>query len=290
MHARSPLLNVMIDAARKAARGLIRDFGELEHLQVSKKGPADFVSKADHKSEAILRAELTRARPRFGLLMEESGEVEGADTSNRWVVDPLDGTTNFLHGIPHFAISIAVERDGDPFAGVVYSPIPDEMFAAEKGLGAFLNGRRLRVSGRRRMAESMFATGIPFHGLPNHALFQRQLRKVMEGSAGVRRFGSAALDMAWVAAGRFDGFWENGLNPWDLAAGIVLLREAGGFVTDLAGGDTALSGGGVLAANPDLHAPLARLIAEATAEEQEQDVERTHDASAGETGCAPASP
>lgn len=261
MYTRSPLLNVMTDAARKAARGLIRDFGELEHLQVSKKGPSDFVSKADRKSESVLRAELTKARPRFGLLMEESGETEGQDTSNRWVVDPLDGTTNFLHGIPHFAISIAVERDGEPYAGVIYSPIPDEMFIAEKGLGASLNGRRIRVSARRRLDEALFATGIPFQGLPDHDLFRRQITGVMAATAGVRRFGAAALDMAWVAAGRYDGYWENGLKPWDLAAGVVIVREAGGFVTDLAGGDQMLHGGGVLAANPDLHRPLGKLIA-----------------------------
>ena len=279
MFRRSPLLNVMMDAARKAARGLIRDFGELEHLQVSRKGPADFVSKADHRAEQVLRTELTKARPRFGLLMEESGDTPGADTSNRWVVDPLDGTTNFLHGIPHFAISIAMERDGEPFAGVIYSPIPDEMFAAEKGLGAYLNGRRIRVSARRKLEDAIFATGVPFLGLPDHELFRAQLAQVMSCTAGVRRFGAAALDMAWVAAGRYEGYWENGLNPWDLAAGIVIVREAGGFVTDLAGGSGMLSGGGVLAANTDLHAPLARMLADAARAA----------APPPETGCAPTS-
>jgi myo-inositol-1(or 4)-monophosphatase len=260
---RSALLNVMVGAARKAAKGLIRDFGELEQLQVSKKGPADFVSRADHRAEEVLRNELLRARPAYGLLLEESGAIAGTDTSNRWIVDPLDGTTNFLHGIPHFAISIALERDNEPFAGVIYAPVVDELFVAEKGGGAFLNGRRLRVSGRTAVEEALWATGIPFKGLPDHGAFLNQLRTAMAISAGVRRFGSAALDLAWVAAGRYDGFWENGLKPWDVAAGIVIVREAGGFVTDLQGGRGMLAGKGILAANPALHAPLAALLAAA---------------------------
>ncbi len=263
MAYRSPLLNVMTAAAQKAARGLIRDLGELEHLQVSKKGPADYVSKADRRAESILRAELTKARPGFGLLMEESGSTPGSDTSNRWIVDPLDGTTNFLHGIPHFSISIGLERDGEMFAGVIYSPVYDEMYAAEKGAGAFLNGRRLRVSARKSVDEALFATGVPFSGIPDHDLFLDQLRPVMAVSAGIRRFGSAALDLAYVAAGRYDGYWENGLNPWDVAAGIVLVREAGGFVTDLVGGREMMSGGGILAANSALHPQLQRLIGKA---------------------------
>ncbi len=265
MALRSALLNVMVGAAHKAARGLVRDLGEIEHLQVSKKGPADFVSKADERAERIIASELSRARPAYGLLMEEAGAVAGSDTSNRWIVDPLDGTTNFLHGIPHFAISIALERDGEPYAGVIYAPVVDELYIAERGTGAFLNGRRLRVSARSRIDEALFATGIPFKGLPDHALFMRQLARVMGEVAGVRRFGSAALDLAYVAAGRYDGFWENGLNPWDIAAGIVLVREAGGFVSDLAGGKRMFRGGGILACNPHLHAPLAKLLAEAAA-------------------------
>ncbi len=263
MALRSALLNVMVGAAHKAARGLIRDLGEIEHLQVSKKGPADFVSKADHRAERIIAAELAKARPAYGLLMEETGAVAGTDTSNRWIVDPLDGTTNFLHGIPHFAISIALERDGEPFAGVIYAPIPDELYVAERGSGAFLNGRRLRVSARSQMDEALFATGIPFKGLPDHALFLRQLTVLMGQVAGVRRFGSAALDLAYVAAGRYDGFWENGLNPWDIAAGIVLVREAGGFVSDLAGGRKMFSGGGILACNPHFHPQLLAALAQA---------------------------
>ena len=260
MALRSPLLNVMVAAAQKAAKGLIRDFGELEQLQVSKKGPADFVSRADRRAEQVLRFELTKARPAYGLLLEEGGEIAGSDTSNRWIVDPLDGTTNFLHGIPHFSISIALERDAEVFAGVIYSPVHDEMYVAERGGGAFLNGRRLRVSGRSRVDEALFATGIPVMGIDNHALFLAQLRGVMAVSAGVRRFGSAALDLAYVAAGRYDGYWENGLQPWDIAAGILLVREAGGFVSDLAGGKRMLAGGGILATNSQLHDALGALI------------------------------
>jgi myo-inositol-1(or 4)-monophosphatase len=263
MPLRSPLLNVMVAAAQKAAKGLVRDLGELEQLQVSKKGPADFVSRADHKAEQILFGELSRARPNYGFLMEETGAVTGSDTSNRWLVDPLDGTTNFLHGIPHFAISIGLERDNDLYAGVIYAPVADELYVAEKGGGAFLNGRRIRVSGRKNLEEALFATGIPFKGLDDHDLFLAQLRRVMADVAGIRRFGSAALDLAYVASGRYDGFWENGLYPWDVGAGIVLVREAGGFVTDLAGGRKMLAGGGILAANTDLHPQLARILAEA---------------------------
>ncbi len=263
MAYQSALLNVMTGAAYKAAKGLVRDLGEIENLQVSRKGPADFVSKADRRAEEVLRRELRKARPNYALLMEESGAHEGSDISNRWIVDPLDGTTNFLHGIPHFAISICLERDGEPFAGVIYSPVHDEMYTAERGGGAFLNGRRLRVSGRRNLEECLFATGIPFHGLPDHDLFLRQLGGVMAVSAGVRRYGAAALDLAFVAAGRYDGYWENGLQPWDVAAGIVIVREAGGFVTDLAKGNKMLSGGGILAANSDVYDRLAALLAKA---------------------------
>ncbi|MDH5749870.1 MAG: inositol monophosphatase [Rhodospirillales bacterium] len=257
---KSALINVMCGAAQKAARKLVRDFGEVEHLQVSKKGPADFVSNADFAAEKTLKEELSKARPKFGFLLEEGGSVVGSDTSNRWIVDPLDGTTNFLHGIPHFAISIGLERDNDLLAGVIYEPVHDEMFWAEKGQGAYLNGRRLRVSGRARMEDSLFATGIPFKGRNDHEPFLRQLEAVMAVSSGVRRFGSAALDLAYLAAGRYDGFWEMGLSPWDMAAGIVLVREAGGFVTDLEGGKKIMETGNILAANDLLHGPLLKLL------------------------------
>ncbi len=260
---RSANINVMIDAARKAARGLVRDFGEVEQLQVSLKGPADYVSEADRRAERTLRSLLGKARPDWGFLMEEAGETKGTEAGMRWVVDPLDATTNFLHGIPHFCISIAVERERDPVAGVIYDPLRDEIFWAEKGVGAFLDDRRLRVSARRRLADAVIATGIPFGARPGKDEFVAGLRKVMDETAGVRRFGSAALDLAYVAAGRFDGFWETGLSPWDVAAGVVLIREAGGFVTDLSGGPNMVYGGSILAANPGLHEPLRRLLRDA---------------------------
>jgi myo-inositol-1(or 4)-monophosphatase len=263
MATRSALINVMSAAAMKAARGLKRDFGEVEQLQVSLKGPADFVSAADLRAERTLIAELTRARPRYGVLAEESEAVQGVDIHHRWIVDPLDGTLNFLHGLPHFAISIGLERDGEIIAGVIYNPVTDEMFWAEKGHGAWLNDRRLRVSARRNMTDAVLATGIPWKGREGHEDFLRELQAVMAEVAGVRRFGVAALDLAYVAAGRFDGFWESGLKPWDMAAGIILVREAGGYVADLDGGAKMLESGSILAANDGLHAPVARLLREA---------------------------
>jgi len=256
MNPRSPLLNVMTRAVDKAARALKRDFGEVQQLQVSTKGPSDFVSNADLKSERILREELAKARPGFGFLAEESGASAGSDTEHRWLIDPLDGTTNFLHGLPHFAISVALEKSGEVIAGVIYDPIKDEMFVAEKGGGAFLNDRRLRVSARRSLGESLLATGIPFRGHGQPADFAHQLDFAMRETAGVRRFGAAALDLAYVAAGRYEGFWEEGLSPWDVGAGILLVREAGGFVSDLKGGQSMLHGGSILASNGLLHAPL----------------------------------
>jgi len=253
----------MTSAALKAARGLIRDFGEVEQLQVSIKGPGEFVSTADLKAERTLKNELTRARPGYGLLFEESGESTGSDSHHRWIVDPLDGTTNFLHGIPHFAISIGLERDGEIVAGIVYEPTRDEMFWAEKGAGAYLNDRRLRVSARRQLGEALIGTGIPFYGRGDHPRYIATLAAVMGATSGVRRLGAAALDLAYVAAGRYDGFWETGLFPWDLAAGLLLVREAGGFVSDLAGGQTMMQSGDVLAANDRLHLPLAALIRQA---------------------------
>ena len=224
----SALWTVMTEAARKTARTLRRDFGEVEQLQVSNKGPSDFVSAADLKAEKTLRAELAKARPRFGFLMEETGAIPGEDGKHRWIIDPIDGTTNFLHGIPHFAISIGLEMDGEIIAGLVYNPIVEEVFYAEKGQGAFLNDKRLRVSSRNRMSESVIATGIPFNGRPGHEPFLQQLGRVMQSVAGVRRMGSASLDLAYVAAGQLDAFWERGLKPWDMAAGLLLIHEAGG--------------------------------------------------------------
>jgi len=262
----SALMNVMYAAARKAGRSLARDFGEVEQLQVSLKGPANFVSAADHRAEEILFTELSRARPGYGFLMEERGEVKGADATHRWIVDPLDGTTNFLHGIPVFAISIALERDGELVAGIVYNPANHETFTAEKGKGAYLNDKRLRVAARGELAAAVIGTGIPHAGRPNHELFLKELRAVMAASAGVRRMGAAALDLAWTAAGRFDGFWEHGLHAWDIAAGVVILREAGAYVTDCAGKDRMLEDGGIVAGNETIHAKLLKLLKAAGAE------------------------
>jgi myo-inositol-1(or 4)-monophosphatase len=260
MTMQPPIVNVMVGAARKASRGLLHDFGEVELLQVSRKGPADFVSEADRRAERILREELGRGRPEFAMLLEEAGEVPGRDPSQRWIVDPLDGTTNFLHGIPHFAISIAHEDNGRIVAAVIYDPCRDEIFWSARGSGAFLDNRRLRVSARRRLDEAVLATGIPFADRPGKNEMLAVLGPVMDAAAGVRRFGSAALDLAYVAAGRFDGFWEIGLAPWDVAAGILLVREAGGFVTDIDGGPDALNGGSILATNDPLNQPLGKLL------------------------------
>jgi len=258
----SALLKVMSDAARKAARGLNRDFGELAELQVAKKAPADFVSAADLKAEQVIFEALTKARPGYGFLGEERGLIEGSDKTHRWIVDPLDGTTNFLHAIPHFAINIALEREGAVVAALTYNPITNEMFWAEKGKGAFVNDHRLRVAARQRLDESVLATGIPFLGHGQHATFLKELHQISQRVAGVRRFGAAALDLAWVAAGRFDGYWERDLNAWDLAAGILLVTEAGGKVTDADGGSDVLTKGSVVAGNLDIHPLLlSRLTA-----------------------------
>jgi myo-inositol-1(or 4)-monophosphatase len=266
MAVRSATLNVMIKAARAAAVRLKRDYGEVDQLQVSRKGPADFVTAADTRTEKILRAELSHARPDFGFLMEEGGHVDGRDSTRRWIIDPIDGTTNFVHGIAHFAISIGLEEHGEITAGLVFDPINELMFIAEKGQGAYLNERRLRVSNRLRMQDGLFATGTPFLGKGENADHERSLREigaVIAVSTGIRRFGSASLDLAFVAAGRFDGFWERGLQPWDMAAGILLVREAGGLVTDIEGGDKMMETGSILAANGHVHAYLGEAIRKA---------------------------
>ena len=267
--ARSAIYNVLERAVRKAGRSLVHDFGEVEQLQVSIKGPGDFVSAADLQSERILKAELQRARPAYGFLFEEGGEEPGEDPNTRWIIDPLDGTTNFLHGIPHFAISVALQRDGEIVAGAVYEPLRDEIYFAEKGVGAFVNDRRLRVSARTRLNEAVIGTGIPFRGRGDHPRYLRMLEAVMANTAGVRRFGSAALDLAYVAAGRFDGFFELGLSPWDTAAGLLLVREAGGFISEVEGGRNPLETGSVLATNDRLHGPLGRLLRGADRERKE---------------------
>jgi myo-inositol-1(or 4)-monophosphatase len=257
----SALLNVMIAAARKAGRALARDFGEVENLQVSRKGPSDFVSSADIKAEKTLFEELSKARPGYGFVMEERGVVEGTDKTNRWLVDPLDGTTNFLHAIPHFAVSIGLEREGVLVAGVIYNVVRDELFWAEKGAGAYLNDRRLRVAARSDMRDALFATGTPFLGKPGHDKALKEIGNVIAKSAGIRRFGSAALDLAYVAAGRFDGYWERNLNVWDIAAGAVIVREAGGTVIEVDGGDF-MQTGSILASNASLTPLLAKAVRE----------------------------
>lgn len=268
MVAHSGLITVMQKAARKAAPKLRRDFGEVDALQVSRKGPADFVSAADKAAERTILEELRHARPDWGILAEEGGSVEGDPDKPRWVVDPIDGTSNFLHSIPHFAVSIAVEEPKpggrhEVIAGLVYQPLTDESFWAEKGRGAWLHDRRLRVSSRRDPSEALLATGIPFKGHGDFDEWERIFRSIGPEIAGIRRFGSAALDLAWVAAGRFDGFWETGLNPWDVAAGELLVREAGGFVTDFRGGDQVRERRQWLASNDSLHPRLLKLVAAA---------------------------
>jgi myo-inositol-1(or 4)-monophosphatase len=257
---KSALINVMVAAARKAARSLKRDFGEVENLQVSLKGPANFVSAADRRAEETLYAELSKARPGYGFLGEEGGRRDGADKSHTWIVDPLDGTTNFLHGIPHFAISIGLARDDTVVAGVIYNPANDELYTAERGKGAFLNDQRLRVAARKRLADSVIACGLPHLGRGDLALGRRELGQVQERVAGLRRFGAAALDLAFVAAGRFDGYWERDMSPWDLAAGILMVRESGGFVTDTDGGDAMFTKGHVVAGNETVHRELLAVL------------------------------
>ena len=256
----SPALNVMIAAARKAGRGLIRDFGELENLQISRKGPADFVTTADSRTERILIEELSRTRPGYGFLVEEAGFIEGHDKTHRFIIDPIDGTTNFLHGIPQFAISIALEREGQLVSALVFNPVTDEMYVAEKGHGAFLNDRRLRVAARKTLADILVASGAPFMGKEGREAFLVELDGVLSSTAGMRRFGSASLDLAWTAAGRFDAFWERQLQPWDIAAGILIVREAGGIVTDLDGRDDMMECGHIIATNDSLHRPLLDLL------------------------------
>ncbi|WP_127521341.1 inositol monophosphatase family protein [Mesorhizobium sp. Z1-4] len=258
--ARSALLNVMTQAALKAGRSLARDFGEVQNLQVSLKGPGDYVSQADRKAEDIIYNELSRARPGYSFLMEERGAVEGDDDQHRWIVDPLDGTTNFLHGIPVFSISIALERQGELVAGVIFNPVMDELYTAERGNGAFLNDRRMRVAARTKLVDSVVGTGIPHLGRGNHGRALLDLRTMMTETAGIRRLGSAALDLAYVAAGRMDGFWEDALAPWDLAAGILMVRESGGFATDREGGRDMFDNGSIVAGNEAIHRAMIEAL------------------------------
>lgn len=259
--ARSAILNVMVQAAIKAGKSLARDFGEVQNLQVSLKGPSDYVSQADKKAETIIRQELMRARPDYSFMGEETGTTTGIDEQHRWIVDPLDGTTNFLHGIPFFAVSIALERQGQIVAGVIYNPALDELYTAEKGGGCFLNDRRLRVAARTKLSDCVIGTFVPHLGRGNHGKILVQLRNVMGEVAGIRRLGAASLDLAYVAAGRFDGFWEDHLAPWDIAAGIIMIREAGGYLSDTSGGQDMLTKGSIATGNETIHKALLATIA-----------------------------
>ena len=259
----SAILNVMIKAAHRAGRSLKRDLGEVENLQVSLKGPRNFVTAADRRAEETVREELAKARPDYGFLGEEGGAREGSDKSHRWIVDPLDGTTNFLHGIPHFAVSIALERDGVIVAGIVYNPANDDLFIAEHGKGAFLNDRRIRVAARQRLADAVVACGLPHYGRGDLAVARNEIAAAQQHFAGLRRYGAAALDLAWIAAGRLDAYWERDLSPWDLAAGTILVREAGGFVSDMDGGDAIFTKGQIVAGNDTMHRELLRLLKKA---------------------------
>ncbi len=256
----------MVAAVRKSVRGLSRDFGEVAALQVARKGPADFVTAADTRVEQALFEELLRLRPGYSFLGEERGLVEGTDKTHTWIVDPIDGTTNFIHGLPHFATTVALERDGEIVAGVTYNPITNDLYWAEKGKGAYHNDARLRVSGRKMLDDSLLATGLPFVGKTGHAQALKDLHQIMQRTAGIRRFGAASLDLAFVAAGRFDGFWERGLKPWDMAAGILMVTEAGGKVSSLGNlDDKPTVTGDILAANLELHGQILDKLALAQA-------------------------
>ena len=257
--ALSATLNVMVKAARKAARPLIRDFNEVEQLQVSLKGPADFVTRADRRTEEILFEELKRARPGYGFILEEGEDVAG-DGEHAWIIDPIDGTTNFIHGIPHFAMSIALKKGEEIVSALIYNPVADEMFLAEKGGGAFLNNRRIRCSARNGLSQAVIVNGCPHRGRADLARFRRELAVVQEQVAGLRRYGAASLDFCWVAAGRFDGYWERGLKAWDIAAGILMVREAGGVVEELDGNGDMLKTGNILCAAPGVFPALSTIL------------------------------
>ena len=256
----SALMNVMVKAARRAGRSLKRDLGEIENLQVSLKGPANFVSLADKRAEEMLYDDLSKARPGYGFIGEEGGSREGSDKSHTWIVDPLDGTTNFLHGIPQFAVSIGLQREGTVIAGLIYNPANDDLYIAERGKGAFLNDQRLRVAGRRKLDECVIACGLPHIGRGDHGLALKEMAALQNRIAGFRRFGAASLDMAFVAAGRLDGYWERNLKSWDMAAGQIMVREAGGTVSGIEGHDNALTTGNVICGNEFVHGELVKIL------------------------------
>lgn len=269
----------MVEAVRKAGRSLARDFGEVQNLQVSLKGPGDYVSQADRKAEDILFAELSKARPGYSFLMEERGAVAGDDAQHRWIVDPLDGTTNFLHGLPIFAVSVGLERQGQLVAGVIYNPAMDELFTAERGGGAFFNDRRMRVSGRTKLSDTVVGTGIPHLGRGHHGQALIDMKNVMGEVAGIRRYGAASIDLAYVAAGRLDGFWEDYLSPWDMAAGVLMIREAGGFATDRDGGQDMFGKGSIVAGNEAIHKALLKQLGPGVARRAQASADGTGSAS-----------
>lgn len=259
----TPIMTVMIAAIRKAARGVQRDYGEVSGLQVSVKGPADFVTASDKKAEKVLREELAKARPTYGFLGEEEGETKGQDPDHRWIIDPIDGTFNFMHALPLFALTIALERKGEIVAGVTYNPVTDELFHAEKGSGAFFNNKRMRVGARRELSESMVFCGLPNRADKTHDIQRKELAVMQTRCAGLRALGSTALDMAYTAMGRLDGGWTHGLKPWDMAAGILFIRESGGFVHGLKGEANPLNSGGYVCGNVDLLPQIKAALEEA---------------------------
>ena len=261
MATQTPIMNIMMRASEKAGRSLLRDFNEVENLQVSQKGPGDFVSAADRRAEEIIYEELKKARPDYDFLMEESGAIAGKDSEYRWIIDPLDGTTNFLHGLPHWAISIALEHKGEIIAGLIHDPVKDEIFHAEKGKGAFMRRRRLRVSGRNDMMMATIATGAPRRSQHQKDLFVAEYKAMLSFAPGLRRFGAAALDLAYVGAGRYEGFWERDLNAWDVAAGIIIVKEAGGFISDIDDiRKNPVDTGNILAANEQLFDSMGKVL------------------------------
>ena len=260
MKLSSANINVMVKACRKAAKTLIRDFGEIENLQVSIKGPGDFVTASDKKVEKILIDELQKARPNYSILSEEIGKINN-DESFKWIIDPIDGTSNFLHGIPHFAISIGLEHDGEIICGIIYDPIKDEMFVAEKGNGSYLNNQRIRVSSRSKLENCIIFTGGPKIGVKNRELFLKEYNNVSSKvPTSIRKLGSASLDMAYVAAGRCDGFWQRDLKYWDIAAGIILVRESGGFVTDFKGEKGYIQNKTILVTNSKINNEMIEIL------------------------------